>query len=112
MDRLQAAPSRRPYFSGCEHPLTALIKLRADGIPAFANRLHVDHADPHTARSAHRESRHPESHHRMAPGHKAIHLLWRMSLAQLQPSGITRSYYKFKADTTSERGNTRAGQTE
>jgi hypothetical protein len=53
MDRLQAAPSRRPYFSGCEHPLTALIKLRADGIPAFAYRLHVDHADPHTARSAH-----------------------------------------------------------
>ena len=53
MDRLQAAPSRRPYLARCEHPLTALIELRADGIPTFANRLRVDHADPHTAGSPH-----------------------------------------------------------
>ena len=79
MDRLQTAPSRSPYLSGCEHPLTALIELRADGIPAFANRLRVNHADPHTAGSARQESRHPKSHHRMAPGHEPIHLLWRMS---------------------------------
>ena len=73
--------SRRTYLSGCEHPLTAFIELRADGIPAFANPMRVDHADSHTAGSSHQESRHPESHHRMAPGHKAIQLFWRMSLA-------------------------------
>jgi hypothetical protein len=82
MDRRQAAPSRRTYLSRCEHPLTAFIELRADGIPAFANRMRVDHADPHTAGSSHQEPRHPESHHRMTSGHKAIHLFWWMSLAK------------------------------
>src|SRR5215470_12840340 len=81
MDRRQAAPSRRTYLSGCEHPLTAFIELRSNRIPAFANRLRVDHADPHTAESSQQESRHPESHHRMAPGHKPIHLFCRMSLS-------------------------------
>jgi hypothetical protein len=41
--------------------------------------LRVDHAKLRTAGSPHQESHHPESHHRMAPRHKAIHLLWRMS---------------------------------
>src|SRR6266508_3233509 len=39
----------RFFLSGREHPPTALIELRADSLPAFAHRLRVDHADPHTA---------------------------------------------------------------
>ena len=74
-DRLQTTPSRRPHLAGREHSPPALIELRADGVPTFANRLRVDHADPHTAATPRQESRHPESHHRMPPGRKPIHLL-------------------------------------
>src|SRR5277367_5647155 len=108
MDGLQAAPSRRPYLSGCEHPLTALIELRAESIPAFANRLRVDHAKLRTAGSPHQESHHPESHHRMAPRHKAIHLLWRMSLPEhpaqiLEAAWVHRVAFKIEEKIVSIR---------
>src|SRR5271154_7252359 len=70
MDGLQAAPSRRPYLSGCEHPLTALIELRAESIPVFANRLRVDHAKLRTAGSPHQESHHPSHITAWRPGTK------------------------------------------
>ena len=69
-DRVQPAPSRRPRLPGRKHPPPALIELRADRLPAFANRLRVDHADPLTAEATPEEARPPESHHRMAQGRK------------------------------------------
>jgi len=78
-DHLQAAPSCRANLSGCEHPPPPLVELGANGIPALANRLRVDHADPHTAGTHPKESRHPESIHHMVPECIPIHLLWRVS---------------------------------
>ena len=78
-DGLQAAPSGRPDFASGEQSSTAFIELRADVIPALANRLRVDHADRHNTDGRTSESRNPESHHHMAPEHEPIHLFWRMS---------------------------------
>src|SRR5208282_469911 len=79
-------PSRRgrwssaPDLPGREHPPTAFIKLRADGLPTFANRLAINHADPHIATSQRKESRRPESHRHMPSDPEPIHLYWRVSL--------------------------------
>ena len=59
VDRLQTAPSCRADLAGCEHPLSALIELRADAAPSVPNRLLVDHADLHTAAAPSQESRRP-----------------------------------------------------
>ena len=57
----ESAPSRRPDLPGREHPPTAFIKLRADGLPTFANRVAINHADPpHITTSQRQESRRPE----------------------------------------------------
>ena len=74
-DRLQTTPTRRPDLSGCEHPPPALIELAADGLPAFANRLPVDHADPHTAAAPPQESRYPNHITNGATGKIDSHVL-------------------------------------
>ena len=71
--------SRCPHLASNEYPPTALIKLRANGIPAFANRLAIDHGDPHNAEMTGQESRRTESHQRTEPERKPIHLLWQVS---------------------------------
>jgi hypothetical protein len=73
-DRLQSAPSRRPHLPGREHPPTAFIKLRADRLPTFANRLAINHADPRIATSQRQESRRPESNRHMPSDQEPIHL--------------------------------------
>src|SRR5262245_40196100 len=79
----EPTPSHRLHPAGREHSPPALIELRADGVPTFANRLRVDHPDPHTSATQRQDSRHPESHHRMAPERETIHSLWRVSRRRL-----------------------------
>src|SRR3972149_66345 len=84
--RAHPAPPRRPGLPGREPPPTALIELRADRLPAFANRLRVDHADPHTAEATPEESCPPESHHRMAQGRQIDSVVLAAVLSATPPS--------------------------
>src|SRR5271166_786911 len=58
---LQSAPSRRPHLPGREHPPTAFIKLGADGLPTVANRLAINHADPHIEAGARHRPSEPDA---------------------------------------------------
>ena len=59
-DRLHSAPSRRPHLPGREHPPTAFIELRADGLPTFANRWQ---SIMPIRISTHRSAGNPAAHH-------------------------------------------------
>src|SRR5260370_15583434 len=74
-------PPRSTLFPYTTLFRSALIELRANGLPSLPNRLRVDHADLHTAAAPSQESRRPESQHHMALRRNPIHLLRRMSLA-------------------------------
>jgi hypothetical protein len=57
--------------SDCEHLPLPLVEVGHDGIPTFAKRLRVDHADPHTGPVQPRESVRSRHHTRLL--HKQIH---------------------------------------
>jgi hypothetical protein len=69
------------------HPPHVPLRMRTsvDRADRASSRRYPSVRESHACRSCRPAyyrivtSRHPESHHRMAPGHKAIHLLWRMS---------------------------------
>src|SRR5208283_6182304 len=75
-DRLRSAPSRRPHLPGGEHPPTAFIKLGADGLPPFANRLAINHADPHIEAGARHRPSEPDATKKAALLRVGGRLLW------------------------------------
>ena len=75
-----AASSSRPDFTGRKQTAAALIELRTDGVPPFANRFDVDHANRHTAATRARESRQPESQRHTARTRRPIQLFWWASI--------------------------------
>ena len=67
-DHRKPAPAGRSHLARREHPPPAFVKLRADHVPAIANRIFIDHAI-HTSVRLDPESRRPESTRR-TPAHR------------------------------------------
>src|ERR1700733_910642 len=62
-------PAGRSPLARREHPPPAFVKLRADHVPAIANRIFIDHAIRDTSVRLDPESRRPESTRR-TPAHR------------------------------------------
>src|ERR1700691_1251768 len=68
-DHRKPAPAGRSHLARREHPPPPFVKLRADHVPAIANRIFIDHAIRDTSVRLDPESRRPESTRR-TPAHR------------------------------------------
>ena len=59
-DHRKPAPAGRSHLARREHPPPAFVKLRADHVPAIANRIFIDHPIRDTSVRLDPESRRPE----------------------------------------------------
>src|SRR5208282_5656356 len=66
---VQLTPAGRSHLARREHPPPAFVELRADHVPAIANRIFIDHAIRGTSVRLDPESRRPQSTRR-TPAHR------------------------------------------
>ena len=66
-DHRKPAPAGRSHLARREHPPPAFVKLRADHVPAIANRVFIDHANRETIV---RLDRDPDAPTRRPPAHR------------------------------------------
>ena len=85
-DHRKPAPAGRSHLARREHPPPAFVKLRADHVPAIANRNFIDHAIRDTSVRLDPESRCPELTRR-TPAHRDL-LIVRGGLRRRHKSSI------------------------
>src|SRR5271169_935771 len=71
-DHRKPAPAGRSHLARREHPPPAFVELRADHVPAIANRIFIDHAIRDTSVRLDPESRRPEPPRRTPAHHDSL----------------------------------------